>query len=269
MMSDKTRKRMIAIMEQYGEFLWQEYKPTHNKDEAMKLLGRAYDLKEGAKNSPAKARPDAKLQYRRYISTLGHHGILKEPGFEIREYRHPLLSKYLPDYKFYLPYIPATYVWNQKNNTFKLDYGKPEFGIHLGVADREKLLTVFHNGVIGDYEKYSRTLAQDFLVKARIKRFAPARTDAEMQEITKLFLILNCLKAHGGPLEVKPDKKGNPVVRDFTTSDFKVKRENDIITVSYKIEDNMGILECYLTFDGQGNVTGGRAAGMMKGAQVL
>jgi tetratricopeptide (TPR) repeat protein len=268
-MSDKRRKNLIAILEQYGEILWQEYTPTHNKDEAMKLLGRAYDLKEGAKNSGANARPDAKRQFRRYIRSLGHHGLLKEPDFEIREYRHPLLSKYLPDYKFYLPYIPASFVWNQKNNTFKLDYGQPQFGVHLGVADREKLLTVFHNGVIGDYEQYSRTLAQDFLVKARIKRFAPARTDMEMQEITKLFLILNCLKGHGGPLEVKPDKAGNPVVRDFTTSDFKVKREKDIITVSYKLENKREILECYLTFDGQGNVTGGRAAGGIKGAQLL
>jgi tetratricopeptide (TPR) repeat protein len=264
MMSDKRRKRMIALLEQYGEFLWQEYKPTHNKDEAMKLLGRAYDLKEGAVNSGPNTRPDAKRQFRRYIRILGHHGLPKEPDFEIREYKHALLSKYLPDYKFYVPYVPASVVWNQENNTFKHDYGQPWFGVHLGVADREKLLTVFHNGVIGDYEQYSRTLAQDFLVKARIKRFAPARTDMEMQEITKLFLILNCLKGHGGPEEVKPDKNGNPVVRDFTTSDFKVNREKDIITVSYKFEDNHEILECYLTFDRQGNITGGKAFGAGK-----
>jgi hypothetical protein len=156
--------------------------------------------------------------------------------------------------------------WNQKNNTFKLDYGQPWFGVQLGVADREKLLTVFHNGVVGDYEKYSRTLAQDFLVKARIKRFAPARTDKEMREITKLFLILNCLKGHGGPEEVKPDKEGNPVVRNFSTSDFKVKREGGKTTVSYNVEDDMRMLECYLTFDSQGNITGGEASGAVKGS---
>jgi len=260
---------MIALLERYGEFLWQEYKPTHNKDEAMKLLGRAYDLKQGAENSGADRRPDAKREFRRYIRTLGHHGLLKEPDFEIREYKHELLSKYLPDYKFYVPYVPASFVWNEKNNTFKLDYGKPWFGIHLGVADREKLLAVFHNGLIGDHEKYTRTLAQDFLVKARIKRFTPKRTDEEMQEITKLFLILNCLKGHGGFENIKPDKAGNPVVRNFMTSEFKVKREKDIITVSYKLENKHEILECYLTFDGQGNVTGGRAAGAIKGAKLL
>jgi tetratricopeptide (TPR) repeat protein len=266
MMSDKRRKNMISLLEKYGEFLWQEYKPTHNKDEAMKLLGRAYDFKEGAKNSGAKARPDAKQQFRRYLRTLGHHGLLKEPDFEIREYKHVLLSKYLPDYKFYVPYVPASFVWNEKNNTFKLDYGQPWFGVHLGVADREKLLTVFHNGVIGDYEKSMQTLAHDFLIKARIKRFAPARTDKEMQEITKLFLILNCLKGHGGPEEVKPDKNGNPVVRDFSISDFKVKREGGKTTVIYNVEDDMRKLECYLTFDSQGNITGGKASGMVKGS---
>jgi hypothetical protein len=32
---------------------------------------------------------------------------LKLASIEIREYTHPLLKKYLSDYKFYIPYIPT------------------------------------------------------------------------------------------------------------------------------------------------------------------
>jgi hypothetical protein len=113
-----------------------------------------------------------------------------------------------------------------------------------------------------------RALANDFLSKARIKRFGPARTNMEMREITKLFLVLNCLKGHGGLEIIKVSKEGNPVVRDFPMRDFKVKRERDTITVSYRFEDKHELLECYLTFDRQGNVIEGRANGGVK-AQLL
>jgi tetratricopeptide (TPR) repeat protein len=260
-MSDRRRKNMIALLERYGEFLWQEFEPTRNKDEAMKLLGRAYDLKHAESKSGADKEPEAKRQFRRYVSTLGFHGVPKEPPFEIREYKHPLLRKYLPDYRFYVPYIPASPIYNPQDNTVKYDYSQGFYSVHLGIADRENHLTVFHNGVIGDHEKSMRALAHDFLSKARIKRFAPARTNVEMREITKLFLVLSCLKGHGGPEIIKVSKEGNPVVRDFPMRDFKVKRERDTITVSYRFEDKHEVLECYLTFDRQGNVIEGRANG--------
>jgi len=265
MMSDKRLNNMIDILERYGEFIWQDFERTHRGDEAMRLLGRAYDLKEKAGNQGANARPDAKRQFRRYICTLGHYGLPKEIPFELREYKHPLLSKYLPDYTFYVPYVVAhPAIYDEEDKTLKFDKSEGWYSFILGIADRENHLAVFNNVVPEDHDRKCRSLVDDFLIKARIKRFSSARTDNEMREITRMFLILNCLKGHGGLVNIETDKNGHPIVRDFETSEFKVKSEGAKTTVSYHVEDDNGILECYLTFDRQGNITGGKASGAVK-----
>lgn len=121
---------------------------------------------------------------------------------EIHEYTHPLLKKYLPDYIFYIPYIPP-----YKGRSVDRDGKEKEVPVGewylscLGIVDRKNRLSLFDNLQVGKLN-----FARAFLKTASIKRSASSRTDNELREIASMFLILSSLKGLNGYgfIEVNP-----------------------------------------------------------------
>jgi hypothetical protein len=184
---------------------------------------------------------------------------------EIREYTHPLLKKYLPDYKFYLAYVPAhkrkyfESVGQEKETLVKASYLTG-----LGVVDRENRFSLFENRPVPFLD-----LGRAFLKNAKITRSTASRTDDEMKEIASMYFILSSLKGLNGSgllwlTEAEAPSPGSNTVRYIKPEEFTLNRGKNGITVSYKIDNEREILECFLSFDLNGNVTAGKAYQALK-----
>jgi hypothetical protein len=185
---------------------------------------------------------------------------LKLASIEIREYTHPLLKKYLPDYKFYIPYIPP-----YKGRSVDRDGKEKEVPVGewylscLGIVDRRNRLSMFDNLQVGKLN-----FARAFLKTASIKRGASSRTDNELREIASMFLILSSLKGLNGYGFIEVNPMGLPTVKYIRPEDFQLTRGRNGIIASYKLDNDKEILDCSLSFDLNGNVTRGEAYHSLK-----
>jgi hypothetical protein len=187
---------------------------------------------------------------------------------EIREYTHPLLKKYLPDYKFYMAYVPA----HSLKSPIDSDGNKKETEIlleaaylnGLGVVDRENRFSFFSNR-----QEPFLDLGRAFLKNANVTRSASSRAAGELKEIASMYLILSCLKGLNGNgllwlTEAEAPYHSFEIVRYVRPEEFTLSRMKNGVTASYKIDNNGETLECSLTFDLNGNVTAGKAYQFLK-----
>jgi hypothetical protein len=177
---------------------------------------------------------------------------------EIHEYTHPLLKKYLPDYKFYLTYIPAhIQKYRGSDGKEKESLVKASYLTGLGVVDRENRVSLFDNRRVRFLD-----LGQAFLGTANISRSTSSRTDDELKEIASMYLILSSLKGlNGSGLLSRSgiNGRGFQLAQDIKPEDFSVDHRQTGITVTYKLDNDSETLECSLSFDLDGNVTSGKA----------
>jgi hypothetical protein len=176
---------------------------------------------------------------------------------EIREYTHPLLKKYLPDYRFYLSYIPAHRVKDfDRDGNARETLVKASYLTGLGVVDPGNRFSLFSARPRRDLD-----LGMGLLKNANITRSATSRTDDELKEIASMYLILSSLKGLNGSglLALTDDEDGFTTIRDVKPEEFTLNRGENGITASYKIDNDREILECSLNFDLNGNVTAGKA----------
>src|SRR5262245_49061078 len=114
---------------------------------------------------------------------------------EIREYTHSLLKKYLPDYRFYLSYIPAhSEKYFDRDRKEKVRLVRASYLTGLGVVDRENHFSLF----INSDTKPFLDLGLAFLKTANITRNTSSRADDELKEIASMYLILSSLKGMNG-----------------------------------------------------------------------
>jgi hypothetical protein len=181
---------------------------------------------------------------------------------EIREYAHPLLKKYLPDYKFYLAYVPThRQKYIDSDGKEKETLVKASYLTGLGVVDRENRFSLFENRPMPFLD-----LGGAFLKTAKITKSTSSRTDDELKEITSMYFILSSLKGLNGSgllwlteAEAPPGSLSHETVRYIKPEEFTLNRGENGITVSYKIDNESETLECSLSFDLNGNVTAGKA----------
>jgi hypothetical protein len=179
---------------------------------------------------------------------------------QVCEYTHPLLKKYMPDYKFYLAYIPA-----HKQKYFDVGGIEKETLVNasyipgLGVVDRENRFSLFENR-----PRPFLDLGRAFLKTAKITRSKSSRTDEELKEIASMYLTLSSLKGLNGKgllwlTEAEDPTRGDHTVRYVKPEEFTLNRNSNGITVSYKVDNDRETLECSLSFDLKGNVIAGKA----------
>jgi hypothetical protein len=179
---------------------------------------------------------------------------------EIHEYTHPLLKKYLPDYKFYLAYIPThKRKYFDSDGREKESLVKASYMTGLGVVDRMNRFSLFDNSPTPFFD-----LGQAFLKTANITRGTSSRTNEELKEIASMYLFLSSLKGLNGKgllrlTEADDPTQGLQVIRDVKPEEFTLSRRGNGITVSYKIDNDKVTLECSLSFDLNGNIMAGKA----------
>jgi hypothetical protein len=184
---------------------------------------------------------------------------------EIHEYTHPLLKKYLPDYKFYLAYIPThKQKYFDSDGREKESLVKASYLTGLGVVDRKNRFSLFDNSPRPFFD-----LGRAFFKTANIARGRSSRTDEELKEIASMYLFLSSLKGLNGKgllwlTESDDPTQGLRVIRYVKPEEFIVNRRGNGITVSYKIDNDRETLECSLRFDLNGNVIAGKAYQWLK-----
>jgi hypothetical protein len=203
----------------------------------------------------AYTRSDPSEQMRVIIKNWYAH--IEDVPFEIREYTHPLLEKYLPDYRFYIPYF---FPYHSDRYSCSGNYIST-----LGIVTKEGKLFLFDNS---RKKGTSEDLIKDFLKKADLQVSA-FPSQEEFRELARMTIILCSLKGLNGWGVLKADTHGLPAVRDVKPEDFQVESGQEEITLSYMVDNDRERLEFSLTFSSKGKIIKGRLFNSAKGGILL